>query len=83
MLTMDKGPWNAVQNPEGIWHVASEDFEHDVWLDVCGDFASTVKRKLYCEWLAAALNRAAKTVPPLLDGQASTQRQMQTSDART
>jgi hypothetical protein len=56
---MDKGPWKAVQNHEGEWHVASEDFEHDVWLNICGDFASTTKRKAYCEWLATTLNGRA------------------------
>lgn len=56
---MDKGPWSAVQNPEGRWHVASDDFKHDVWLNVNGDFGDVETRKAYCEWLAGQLNRAA------------------------
>ena len=58
---MDKGPWRLLyddaedSNPVGI---ASDDFGHDVTLDVNGDFADNDEHRRYCEWLRDTLNKA-------------------------
>lgn len=62
---MDKGPWVARRLFERTgkdlkkngWCVASDDFEHDVTLEIHGDFANDQWRKDYAEWLADRLNR--------------------------
>jgi hypothetical protein len=52
----DKGPWSVQKGSDGRYGVASDDFRHDVWLHVNGDFGDDDQRKQYCEWLAAKLN---------------------------
>jgi len=59
---MDKGPWVVIGPPlsgRARWVVGSDDFEHDVWLHVSGDFADDDERRAYCEWLAQVLNQAS------------------------
>ena len=60
---MDRGPWQVIAPDDGKrdWVVGSDDFEHDVWLYVTGDFADDDQRRQYCEWLAATLNSATTT----------------------
>ena len=55
---MDKGPWKVIAPDKGKsdWHVGSDDFAHDVWLAVSGDFEDDAQRKAYCDWLASRLN---------------------------
>lgn len=61
---MDKGPWRVYvpigNEPWGVF-VESEDFEHDVRLEVTGDFATTSDHILYADWIAGVLNRAGST----------------------
>jgi hypothetical protein len=52
----DRGPWTVQKGSDGLLGVASDDFKHDVWLRVMGDFADDDARKSYCDWLAAKLN---------------------------
>jgi hypothetical protein len=52
----DHGPWTVQRDSEGHCGVGSDDFKHDVFLKVCGDFRDDESRKQYCEWLAAKLN---------------------------
>jgi hypothetical protein len=52
----DKGPWSAQKGSDGSYGVSSDDFAHDVWLKVMGDFFDDDERQKYCEWLAAKLN---------------------------
>lgn len=56
---MDRGPWQVIEPDDGKhdWVVGSDDFTHDVWLYVTGDFADDDQRRRYCEWLAQRLNR--------------------------
>ena len=54
---MDRGPWTVEH--EGR-HLYSADFEHDVCLEITGDFAGDAGRIEYAEWLAEVLNAAAK-----------------------
>jgi hypothetical protein len=63
---MDKGPWAVFYGSTGkLLGVLSNDFEHDVYLEVHGDFFSDGAfgeegDKLdYCRWLAATLNASA------------------------
>ena len=39
--------------------MASNDFKHDVTLEVTGDFADVDERRRYCEWLRGTLNKAS------------------------
>ena len=63
---MDKGPWHVLIEPEEgrtDWYVGSDDFSHDVWLKVTGDFKDDADRLAYCEWLAGVLNAATALQP--------------------
>lgn len=58
---MDKGPWKAEvwkRATGNIMVIQSDDFEHDVALEISGDFEDWDQRKAYAEWLADALTRA-------------------------
>lgn len=63
---MDKGPWVVLKL--SIWHesycVASDDYKHDVTLEVTGDFADNDERRRYCEWLRDTLNKATANSTP-------------------
>lgn len=57
---VDKGPWvlfNSGPPEMKLVGVISEDFEHDVVLQVNGDFESLEQRRKYCVWLLSILNR--------------------------
>lgn len=67
---VDKGPWTAHiggrqgQNgdiPCAI--IASDDFEHDVWLYVTGDFESIDKALAYAQGVAQRLNATTPAQP--------------------
>lgn len=49
----DKGPWRVLHGGELI---ASDDFTHDVQLQLSGDFATPEQRLLYAKALASRLN---------------------------
>lgn len=55
---VDRGPWKVVQLDDGRLALGSDDFRHDVWLYVNGDFADKQQRLRYAETLVAQLNRA-------------------------
>ena len=63
---MDAGPWKVHPPVKGCddWHVASDDFSRDVWLQVSGDFKDDADRLAYCEWLAGVLNAATASREP-------------------
>lgn len=55
---MDKGPWQLFFRENGtLCGLISDDFTHDVVLQVSGDFAPGDKER-YCKLLAAKLNGA-------------------------
>lgn len=60
----DKGPWTVQRGSDGMHGVASDDFQHDVWLDVNGDFGDEETHEDYCHWLARKLNGAAEPPKP-------------------
>lgn len=51
----DKGPWEVHPNGRSLM---SDDFEHDVWLMIGGDFYSDGNRLAYAKALASRLNGA-------------------------
>jgi len=59
---VDKGPWRLYGAPDNPIGVISDDFEHDVVLNVSGDFEGIKQKKAYCEWLLIKLNGPAQTV---------------------
>lgn len=56
---MDKGPWKV-----DVWArsrtvvLQSDDFEHDVALEISGDFSDFDEQIKYANWLADVLTRA-------------------------
>jgi hypothetical protein len=56
---MDRGPWTHLHDRTGSV-IASDDFRHDVVLQVSGDFADEAERLAYCDWLAKTLNEAGE-----------------------
>lgn len=53
---MDTGPWRLFRDQSRVLGVISDDFEHDVSLQVSGDFETPEAREAYCKWLATKLN---------------------------
>ena len=56
---MDKGPWSLTRPAPYAtrgWALASDDFAHDVWLTITGDFESDEQHRAYAEWLRDRLN---------------------------
>lgn len=61
---MDEGRWHLFHGVDGrLCGLLSDDFTHDVWLDVKGDFADPAQLLAYCEWLRDKLN-ATPPAPP-------------------
>lgn len=61
---MDKGPWKAEVWKKATGNIAvlqSDDFGHDVALEISGDFEDWGQRMKYAEWLAEALTRATSS----------------------
>jgi hypothetical protein len=56
--TMDKGPWSVMEH-NGKVFAESDDFDHDVCLQINGDFADNEERKAYAAWLCGKLNAPA------------------------
>lgn len=60
----ETGPWSVrtFADEAGKQKVVlqSEDFTHDVWLEVTGDFADLKQRVLYAAKLADRMNRMPK-----------------------
>ena len=54
---LDKGPWEVEvdEELERVW-VASDDFTHDVWLKVTGDFLDFQERRVYAQDIVNRLN---------------------------
>lgn len=52
----EKGPWHAVIIDDHTVHIQSDDFTHDVSLDVIGDFADVFDRHAYGCAIAEILN---------------------------
>lgn len=63
-LTMDKGSWTFMGSVGYNGILYSDDFENDVTIRVCGDFADDEHRKQYCEWLVGVLNAAGSPRTP-------------------
>lgn len=61
---MDRGPWHAVvwddKDKMNTVYVASEDFKHDVFLRVYGDFKNLREKMRYAREVADALNAQIK-----------------------
>ena len=59
---MDKGPWSVqVWEAGRVLVLQSDDFKHDVALEISGDFEDWEKRREYATWLANLLTRACST----------------------
>lgn len=57
----DRGSWRVVFGDKGrSIHIASDDFKHDVWLTLSGDFASEDDRVRYANMIANRLNEGEK-----------------------
>lgn len=54
---MDKGPFKVI-NVNGKTIIGSDDFTHDVWLYLTGDFESDEDRQAYADWVARVLTDA-------------------------
>lgn len=50
----DKGHWKV--HVDGQVYVCSDDFEHDVWLIVTGDFETPTQKEWYAQCIADKLN---------------------------
>lgn len=55
----DKGPFKVVGT-----NIGSDDFTHDVMLQLSGDFETYERKKSYAEWVAATLNAALEQPQP-------------------
>jgi hypothetical protein len=74
LIEPEKEPWQLPeygQHDQGDWaasedgkRIESNDFTHDVWLKVSGDFVDDAQRKKYAENIAERLNA---TKPDLTD----------------
>lgn len=60
----DKGPWLVDEWSDGIVVLQSDDFEHDVALEISGDFGSKESKLEYARSLAAWMNAH---LPPRMD----------------
>ena len=60
---VDTGPWEVSSDGR---HLSSDDFEHDVVLEIKGDFYSDEQRKAYADQLAVRLNGLPKDPPEQL-----------------
>lgn len=56
----DKGPWAVSDWSNGRIAVQSDDFDHDVALEVTGDWAEPGEKRKYAEQLAAVLNASLR-----------------------
>lgn len=61
---MDRGPWWIVSVTGSKAVIASHDFEHDVCLEITGDFASKEEREQYAQWLAEILSGEKRIEDP-------------------
>lgn len=60
----DRGPWKAEvwkREKGDVAILQSDDFHHDVSLEITGDFADFDSRMRYAEWLALRLTEACST----------------------
>ena len=57
----DKGPWSVGTTPNSTY-IESDDFTHDVRLEITGDFGNVNDLRLYAEGIAARLNSSANTL---------------------
>ena len=55
----DKGPWRVIHEAGGGIVVGSDDFTHDVWLRISGDFVDADQKTEYAESLVVVLNDSA------------------------
>ena len=51
----DRGPWNVIDWRSTV-AVMSEDFTHDVILEINGDFANLEQKRKYAEGIAHQMN---------------------------
>ena len=59
---VDKGDWSLYYNQAGdkLLGLQSDDFKHDVTLEVHGDFGGLEDKREYCELLETTLNKATE-----------------------
>jgi len=63
LAVQERGPWRLYTN-NGKFYAASEDFTHDVSLQVIGNFANDEQRKAYTEEICRRLNAATPASEP-------------------
>jgi len=51
------GPWSAILDSKNEPAIISDDFSHDVWMRVSGDFGSAERKLEYCAEIARRLNQ--------------------------
>lgn len=56
----DKGPWSAETTADGRIVISSDDFNHDVQLQVTGDFGGSDKKRAYAQYLANILTAGCR-----------------------
>ena len=54
-LIKENGPWRVIEK-NGKVIIASDDFSHDAWLNLSGDFSDTEEKIAYAKEIAKALN---------------------------
>ena len=55
-MVKENGPWNVDVWPSGRMVLQSDDFTHDVALEISGDFATQAQKHEYAEEIARRLN---------------------------
>lgn len=60
MRVTERGPFKASEDGK---HVYSDDFTHDVRIDIDGDWESEEQRKAYAKWVAVVLTIASAIHP--------------------
>ena len=63
---VDTGPWYVWTNGNDVF-VMSEDFTHDVTLDIRGDFTDIDAKRRYAHFICEALNEKAEKVNTVID----------------
>ncbi len=59
---VDQGPWNVQIDRNGNIFVISDDFTHDVTIDIRGDFDSHLTKLRYAHFICDTLNEKAKEI---------------------
>lgn len=59
---VDQGPWSVHIDRDNHILVISDDFTHDVTIDIRGDFRNSATKLRYAHFICSALNQKAKEI---------------------